>query len=241
MNLETLREKVKKSKFGPLARRFYQFFSIFRPKLSYSQVGEDIILDYLVQGKKKGFYVDVGAYHPVHISNTYKFYKRGWRGIQIEPNYRKFRLFEKYRSNTINLNIGIGAEEKESKFYIFDSDAYSTFSEESAKLNERLGLRLLETRSVSIMRLSSVFERYANGIDIDFMSIDTEGFDLEVLKTNNWNLYRPNYIIVETVEASGDVFGKKMNDVYDIYMGGINYIKVADTYLNTIYKDNLKK
>ena len=231
------REKIKKSSFGPYARKIYQFFSIFRPSISYSQVGEDIIIDSFLKKKSKGFYVDVGAYHPVHISNTYKFYKRGWTGIQIEPNYKKSSLFKRYRRKSINLNVGIGEKDGISKFYIFDSDAYSTFSAETASLNEKLGLKLLETKEVHMMTLSSVFKKYTSNIEIDFMSVDTEGFDLEVLRTNDWNLYRPHFVIIETVEASDKVFGKKLNDIYDPFMQKINYMKVADTYLNTIYAD----
>lgn len=237
MKFKKLKEKIKKSRFGPYARKLYQFFSIFRPVFSYSQVGEDIIIDSFLKNKSKGFYVDVGAYHPVHISNTYKFYKSGWTGIQIEPNYKKSSLFKRYRPNSINLNVGVGEKEGTAKFFIFDSDAYSTFSAETANLNEKLGLKLLETKEVQMMKLSSIFKKYTKNIEIDFMSVDTEGFDLEVLKTNDWNVYRPHFVIVETVEASDKVFGKKLNDIYDPFMQKINYMKVADTYLNTIYAD----
>lgn len=234
-----IREKIKKSVLGPYVRILYQSFSIFRPVYSYSQVGEDLIIDYFLRNKSKGFYVDVGAYHPIHISNTYKFYKRGWTGIQIEPNYKKSSLFKKYRPNSITLNVGIGEKDGIAKFFIFDSDAYSTFSVETVKLNEKLGLKILETKEVQMMTLSSIFKQYANNIEIDFMSVDTEGFDLEALKTNDWNLYRPHFIVVETVEASDKVFGKKLNDIYDPFMQKINYIKIANTYINTIYGDSM--
>ena len=237
MTYKDFREKIKKNRFNPILRKIYQFFSIFRPKKSYSQVGEDLVLDYLLQFKKKGFYVDVGAYHPVHISNTYKFYKRGWTGIQIEPNYKKSALLKKYRPNSINLNVGIGEKEGKAPFYIFDSDAYSTFSAETAEHNKSLGLKVSEVKEVPILALSAIFEQYAKDIEIDFMSVDTEGFDLGVLKTNNWKRYRPHFIVVETVEASDKLFGRKLNDVFDRFMKDIDYVPVADTYLNTVYAD----
>lgn len=242
MKFMNLKNKIKKSVFGPYARRLYQFFYVFRPKYSYSQNGEDIILDSFFRGKKKGFYVDVGAYHPVYISNTYKFYKRGWTGIQIEPNYRKSSLFRNYRPNSINLNIGIGSKESISNLYIFDPDTLSTFSEEAVELNKKLGYKVVEVKEVQITKLSSVFEKYAKNIEIDFMSVDTEGFDLEVLKTNDWNIYRPHFIIAETIEFGDKVFSRKLNDIYDSYMDEVDYEKIADTYINTIYVDkNFKK
>ena len=64
---------------------------------SYSQEGEDMVLSRIFSDKNKGFYVDVGAHHPIRFSNTYKFYKLGWHGINIEPNPDSFNLFTMYR------------------------------------------------------------------------------------------------------------------------------------------------
>lgn len=236
----TFKNKIKKSFLGPFARRIYQEFSIFRPKRSYSQIGEDLILDYLLKYKKNGFYVDVGAYHPIHISNTYKFYKRGWTGIQIEPNYERFLLFKKYRPNSINLNIGIGEKEGLAEFYNYEDSAYSTFSIETVELNKKLNLQVSEIKKVPILRIGNVFSKYIKDQAIDFMSVDTEGLDLEVLKTNDWNLYRPHLIIVETTKTSDKIFGEKINNIYDPFMEGIGYKKIADTYLNSIYIDKAK-
>ncbi|MDD4989683.1 MAG: FkbM family methyltransferase [Candidatus Pacebacteria bacterium] len=193
-------------------------------------------MDYFLKEKKMGFYVDVGAYHPMHISNTYKFYRRGWKGIQIEPNYNKFTLFQKYRPNTINLNIGVGNREGVMKFFIFEDDAYSTFSEEIVELNKSHGHKLVETKNVPIKPLRKVFAEYADKKEIDFMSVDTEGYDLEVLQTNDWNLYRPRFVVVETMEAGDRLFSRKLTTI-DPFMKSVGYEKVADTYLNTIYAD----
>ena len=74
----------------------------------YSQFGEDVVLRVLVGDlKKPGFYVDVGAYHPKHLSNTYYFYKKGWRGINIDPNPKSIKLFNLLRPSDINLNVAI--------------------------------------------------------------------------------------------------------------------------------------
>jgi len=74
----------------------------------YSQFGEDAVLRVLVNsGERPGFYVDVGAYHPKHLSNTYFFYKKGWRGINIDPNPRSIKLFNLLRPTDINLNVAI--------------------------------------------------------------------------------------------------------------------------------------
>ncbi len=178
MIISNFKNKIKNSTLSPLLRNIFYFFSVFRPKSSYGQIGEDLILDYFLKNKSKGFYVDVGAYHPFYISNTYKFYKKGWTGIQIEPNYKKLALFKKYRPNSINLNIGIGDKVGESDLFIFDSDAYSTFSLDAVETNKKLGHKLLETKRVKMMTLADVFGEHAKNTEIDFMSVDTEGFDL---------------------------------------------------------------
>jgi hypothetical protein len=108
-------------------RNFY--FDGFAVK-SYAQEGEDIVLKRIFGGQSTGFYVDVGAHHPMRLSNTYSFYKLGWRGINIEPNPDSFNLFTKYRSKDINLNCGIALDKGNLEYYMFDEPALNTFDSE---------------------------------------------------------------------------------------------------------------
>lgn len=235
--MEHIKQRIKESFIGKIAIALRYKYPDTAPKHSYSQTGEDLILDFFLKNKKDGFYIDIGAYHPIKLSNTYKFYKRGWRGVNIEPNHNKFHLFEKQRSEDRNLNIGIGPDNQQKKFYIFDADTLCTFSEKDAQNYQKMGHAVVETKEVSLMPLCEVMRQYAENKTIDFISIDVEGYDLEVLKTNDWDSYRPRFIVLETVEYSKEVFGNKLNPLYDVYMEGIHYKKVADTYVNTIYVD----
>ena len=99
-----------------LKNQFWKGFA----NVYYSQSGEDIIIGNFFQNKNKGFFVDVGAYHPKHYSNTYLLYKNGWRGINIEPNPASIKLFNKYRKNDINLQTGVLNENKEAYYHIFN-------------------------------------------------------------------------------------------------------------------------
>ncbi len=240
MNISTIKKAIKTTGLGKYIAKYYHQYVITRHKKSYSQVGEDIILDYLLGGKKNGFYVDIGAYHPVHLSNTCLFYKRGWKGIQIEPDEKRSLLFKKKRPNSITLNLGIGDSVGTSKFYIFKEEALSTFSKEVADLVIKEGHTLVKILEIPMMRLSDVFEKYAKNVQIDFVSIDTEGYDLAVLKTNDWNIFRPTFFVIETAEYSSENLGKKLSSLYDSFMQEKGYEKVADTYLNTIYRDSRK-
>ncbi len=237
MNTENLKQKIKKSFLGKFLIYIRYKYPSIKPKYSYSQTGEDLILDFFLKEKKSGFYIDVGAYHPINLSNTYRFYKRGWNGINVEPNHTKFSFFERQRTRDINLNIGIGQSETRSKFFIFDADTLSTFSKQMAENYEKIGHKMTEIKEVDLMPLKKVIEKYAIGKKIDFLSVDTEGYDLEVLKTNDWNMYRPSFIVLETVEYSKEILGKKLNDTYDVFMEKINYKKIADTYINSIFID----
>lgn len=234
---EYLKQKIKKSFLRNIAIRIKYKYPLIKPQLSYSQIGEDIIIDFFLKNKREGFYIDIGSYHPINLSNTYKFYKRGWSGINIEPNYNKFHLFKNQRTKDINLNIGIGPREERSPFFIFDADTLCTFSKQSAENYKRLGHKILEIKEVDLIPLKEVIAKYARNKNIDFLSVDTEGYDLEVLRTNDWNSYRPNIIIIETVEYSQEILGKKLNDHYDKFMNDIGYKKIADTYINSIYID----
>lgn len=205
-------------------------------KISYSQGWEDILLDYLFWFQKKWFYIDIWANHPKRLSNTLLFYKKNWSGINIEPNITLYKEFLKCRKRDINLNVGIGTGEGEYlNFYCIDSDTLSTFDKASAELYEKEGHKIVEVQKVSIISLNKVFADYVKGEQVDFISVDTEWYDMEVLKSNDWEKNRPGFVILETIEYKKNGFGKKLNGTYDEYFQKIRYHKYADTYINTIY------
>jgi len=152
-------------------------------------------------GKKSGVYVDIGANHPVRGNNAYRFYGMGgWQGINIEPTAECFRLLCKMRPRDINLNIGVGTQNGVCTFSVFEDDRLSTFSAgHEAQVSRRGGNRLVERVSVTVRRLSDVLAAHAGGKAIDFMSVDTEGRDLDVLMSNDWERFRPGLICVESV------------------------------------------
>lgn len=209
---------------------------LFGVRIIYSQFGEDFIIESLIPKQKTGIYVDIGANHPIKFSNTLLFYKKGWRGINIEPNTSRIKLFNILRRRDTNLNIGIGEKESEMYFNIFKESTLSTFDQKAATEYKNMGHKLDKVVRVPVLPLSKVFDLHIKDKNIDIMSVDTEGFDMIVLKSNDWNKYRPRFIILETLEYRNDGNGKKLNDTYDEYMNNIGYKKIADTYINTIYE-----
>lgn len=166
---------------------------------SFSQQGEDITIMRLLENKENGFFVDIGAFHPIKYSNTYAFYKKGWRGINIEANPDARQEFLRYRTLDVNLNIAIGNSPDKLSYYKFNEPAVNSFSREHVeKWKQVSGFHVTEVIKIETQRLQDVLKKHLpKDQKIDFMSIDVENFDLEVLMSNNWDLYRPFLLLVE--------------------------------------------
>jgi FkbM family methyltransferase len=154
---------------------------------SYSQFGEDALLNALTRGKKKGVYVDVGAFHPIQYSNTYLLYRRGWSGIAIDPNKKTESLFKLFRPRDLFHQTGIGREGAHKKYFHFTDPAYNTTNEAQAQEWETRGIKLQTTENVSLCPLSKILTE-AGVTKIDVLSIDAEGSDMEILLSHDWNI-----------------------------------------------------
>jgi FkbM family methyltransferase len=203
---------------------------------SYSQEGEDIILRKLFDGKPRGFYVDVGAHHPRRFSNTRSFYLTGWQGINIEPNPDAMWKFQSERSRDINLQFGVGVCSGCSTYYVFDDSALNTFDRRLAE--SRIAdtpYKLTGTLEVPVERLDSLLQQYLPpNQHIDFLSVDVEGHDLQVLNSNDWQLYRPYCVLVESLDTSieeairGEIFK---------FMSRQGYELLAKTFNTLIFRE----
>lgn len=239
--MKNLKEKIKiygyKKIFNILLLEIKYKLIMQTIKNSYSQKGEDLIIDNLLKNKNHGFYVDIGAYDPHRFSNTKRFYKKGWTGINIEPQTNNYRKFIKDRKKDINLNIGIGDIDSKIDFFKFIPDTLSTFSEKEAAEYQKQGFKLNERVKINMYKLGDVLLKYCpKDKKIDFLSIDTEGFDLEVLKSNNWNQFRPKLICIESTKHTlNEKKQKSTANRLELFLINIDYKKVFDNGLNSIY------
>jgi FkbM family methyltransferase len=206
---------------------------------SYSQEGEDMILNRIFEGKKIGFYIDIGAHHPKRFSNTYFFYKRGWKGINIEPNPETVNIFSKYRKRDINLCCGISNKEGYFEYFKFNEPALNTFNKKLMqerllnKTYKNIGSELIPT-----YRLDNILTRNLSvKQNIDFLSVDVEGFDFLVLKSNNWLKYRPKCVLVEKLNLTEKFL---LSDPLIHYMKKNRYNFFAKTYNTLIFIDSEK-
>jgi FkbM family methyltransferase len=172
--------------------------------ISYAQNHEDVLLNRLFPESKSGFYIDVGACFPVWFSVTKLFYDRGWHGINIEPIPSIFETLADDRPRDINLRMGLSNHEGTSTFYECASSAErSTFSQELAEDLRRQGFDMVE-HSIPVTTLAKVCEQHAAHA-IEFLKIDVENHEREVLEGADWARYRPRVVVVEATRPATDI------------------------------------
>jgi FkbM family methyltransferase len=172
-------------------------------QIAYAQEAEDIFLMRRLGQQQTGFFVDIGAHHPFRFSNTFAFYKRGWRGINLDADPLSIQAFEQYRPDDINLNLAIGEASEGLIFYRFNEPALNTFSPTLAAQRAQIPLyKIIEEVKIPMQPLAPILNIHMPpNTQIDFMTIDVEGWDLAVLKTNDWEKFRPRYLVVESLIA----------------------------------------
>ena len=148
------------------------------PNICYGQDGEDLILNRLLDGQMQGFYVDVGAHHPVRFSNTYLFYKRGWHGINIDAMPGSMKKFNQVRPHDINIEYGVAASAGQLMYHRFNEPALNTFDAAEAERKNKPHHHLIDTVVVAVERLEVLLQKHVPvGQQIDFLSVDVEGKD----------------------------------------------------------------
>ena len=203
---------------------------------SYSNEGEDMILRKIFDGHTKGFYVDVGAYHPKRFSNTFFFYKQGWRGINIDAMPGSMDKFNKIRSRDINIEKPIYDKKQILTYYAFNGSALNGFSKELSEERDGVGDYFIKfTKDIETTTLEQVLDdNLPINQEIDFLSIDVEGLDFNVLKSNNFEKYKPKIILIE-------ILGSNMNNLDDEvfnYLKQYNYRFHAKSVNTAIFINN---
>ncbi|MEM0575260.1 FkbM family methyltransferase [Flavobacterium polysaccharolyticum] len=206
-------------------RKIYKRYNI-----SFSKSGEDMQLKQLLNTRKKGVYVDVGCWDPVKASNTYYFHLRGWKGICIDPNPRMKELFAKKRKSDIFVNYAVGLGNEKLTYYMLE-DEFSSMNtlDFSFIKNNNLEDKVVAKKEIITINLKSLLDKFIDDNQkIDFLDIDVEGYDLEVLKSNDWSKYRPKVILIESDRELKDSFSCEVTQ----YLISKNYSLVGKSLIN---------
>lgn len=215
------------------------FSSFLHSHRSWSQEGEDQILRRIFEGQSKGFYIDVGAHHPTRFSNTFFFYLQGWTGVNIDACPGSMSRFRRVRPRDVNLELGIGEVEADRDFYVFNEPALNSFSRSlSLHRHESSSPYFIKKLArVKIFPLRDVLRRFVSeDQSIDFLSVDVEGNDLAVLKSNDWVRFRPLFVLVEQL---GDNAVNVIDGPVGRFLSDNGYFFFAKTVNTVFFKDSM--
>lgn len=204
---------------------------------SYSQEGEDLILARFMDRKSNGFFIDIGAHHPMRFSNTYKFYRQGWRGINIDAMPGSMEAFRKLRPEDINLEIPVSNKPSILKYNIFNESALNTSEEVEAQKKDRAnGFYILSTLKIRTVTIKEILDTYlpSNIKEIDFLTIDIESMDLNVLNFNDWDKYQSIFILIEQLKNNLEEIIK--NSEIFTFMKSKVYSLIARSYNTSFYR-----
>jgi len=168
--------------------------------VSYAQNFEDVLIQRIFSDINRGFYIDVGAAWPKQDSVTCAFYERGWTGINIEPNPKLHEALCQHRPNDINLNLALDSEPGYLNIFFFANEGLSTADKKIANRHKGNGESCLEQR-IECTTLRQICETYVQtGTSIDFLKIDVEGLERQVLEGADFANFRPKLVIIESTE-----------------------------------------
>jgi len=206
--------------------------------ITYAQNREDYIIKAFFENVDHGFYIDIGANHPVDDSVTKTFYDEGWSGINVEPNARLHKLLQKERPRDVNLPLAISCKSDKLEFRQYEG-YYAGLSTASDRMkNENKKEILFSDIEVDAITLADLFDKYiSENTTVNFLKIDVEGYEREVIESNNWKKYRPQLICIESNHEHED--WHKLLDVAGykkVFYDGLNEYFLAAEHMG-ILKD----
>ena len=235
--------------FGKIKKKIHIFQNIYLknryliPKKTYSMDGEDLAINKFVEKKKNGFYVDVGAHHPIQRNNTHILFKKGWEGINIDINEFSIDLFNYLRPKDLNLQIAVSNKNGEITFYSQKNfSQLNTTDKDIAKEHFQNNFR---TKVIKCKTIQNILDNSKyNNKKIDFLNIDVEGAEMQVLSTLNFELHNPTLICIEilgyrSMDSKSREIEIQKNEIYQ-FLSAKKYKKVwsGPSYCSHIFTKN---
>ena len=199
-----------------LVKFIYWFFL---KKSNFSQNDEEIVLKEIFSNLNTGFYIDVGCHHPRRFSNTALLYNKGWSGINIDANYENLKLFNVFRKRDKNINALISEKSENLKFYYFNESALNGILSQ-LKVDSLIdsGYKVIDEKHITTQKLDDILvDCEVPNKTIDLLDIDVEGYDFQVLKSIDLNLFYVKVILIETGDQENVIIEYLLKFNYDLY------------------------
>ncbi|NJN27805.1 MAG: FkbM family methyltransferase [Cyclobacteriaceae bacterium] len=184
-----------KNPLGVVPNSSFDFRQMFHKVTSYSQQGEDLVLDRILCRKLninlntyKGLYVDAGAYHPISHSTTYLLYKRGWEGVCVDISQKSCDIIKKVRPRDHVVNAA--TSDIDGVVYFKDNNSISLIHESTKQQVDGY-------KPIRSFRLTTILNSLGINRQIDYLNIDTEGAEIQTLKGLDFKRFYPTIISVE--------------------------------------------
>ena len=229
-NFKTIEQKIKEFLINySLSYYFYKIFKLFKNKKKgnyFGEFGEDILINRFFRKKNNGFYVDIGCYHPIKGSLTYRLHKKGWKGLNVDLSKISIDLFKLARPKDYNIHAAITDFDGETQF--FENDM---INQQNTLENNGTNLKKIK---INAFKLQTLLEKL-NIDNIDFLNIDAEGSDYKVISSLDLNKIRPKMICIE----------ENRYNIKDIINGAIQNLMNSNDYflfsrvgVSSVYIDN---
>jgi len=220
---------------------FYQYLksiNILRKRPLHSNWGIDLMAEDYFKNKKNGFFIDVGCHQPILNNNTYILYKKGWRGINIDLDFGAIDMFNFFRKDDTNIQAAISNSVGNKNLYFFHNrSAINTLSQTAE--NKAREIREVKTFTLNDIIKNSQFKNK----EIDFLSVDVEGTEIEVLQGLDFNKYKPKLVVLEFIDFNvSEYYNLKIDNILNSsinkYMENQNYKLVNWIHDDLVYVPN---
>ena len=227
----------------PFLKKFYYFYNIYIRNYKFlnngSQFGEEKFILSFFDKEYKGKFLDIGCFHPTRHNNTYQMYKNGWNGINIDLNPLTIDLFNFARKKDININAAISDNEENKTLYFLDElNTQNTLESNHLsflKNHHNIKEEEISKQKIRTRRLDKILDSY-NFNDIDFMNIDVEGHELNILNSIDFFKYKIKFICIEMIDHNDHA--KIINEKLNVILERNNYILKKKIDINFIFKKN---
>ena len=223
--------KFRQNRFFYWLYKIQKIYKNKKPNSHYAEFAEDVMVNRILKKIKKGFYVDVGAYHPYKGSLTYNLYNRNWNGMNLDISKSSIDLFNIARPTDLNINWAVSELNGETYYY-----ENSPINQQNSLIPQNDNQKKIKIQSYKLSEILKI----QNINSVDYINIDTEGNELEVLMGIDFSKINPTLFTIEdnSFDLNNEIKKKKI-----IFLKEKNYelINIIGVTMFFVKKDTVSE